>query len=109
MTLPSPQNLQTMSHEATLSVPAVPTQLKPQMDVLSLLTLVKLRPGVHVFSAGCTDGMVGVAARLASVQVPWPTVGEWPGLDCTNHITALEALLAEMQLRVRENQSITCV
>lgn len=53
--------------------------------------------------------MVGVAARVASVQVPWPTVEEWPGLNFTNHITALEALLTEMQLRVRENQSITCV
>lgn len=53
--------------------------------------------------------MVGVAARVASVQVPWPTVEEWPGLNFTNHITALEALLTEMQLRVRGPEHHLCV
>lgn len=63
----------------------------------------------RLLSAGCTDGMVGVAARVASAQVPWHTVEESPGWDFTNHIAALEVMLAEMQLRVRKNQSGACV
>lgn len=49
--------------------------------------------------------MVGVAA----VQVPWHTVELSSGWDFTSHITALEAMLAEMQLRVRRKQSTTRV
>nr|XP_020467840.1 regulator of G-protein signaling 9-binding protein-like isoform X2 [Monopterus albus] len=49
---------------------------------------------------GCIDGMVGVAARVTSVQVPWLTLEEEPSPDLTNHITGLEAMLSEMQLRV---------
>lgn len=45
--------------------------------------------------------MVGVVARVASVQVPWHTVEEPASADFTNHITVLEAMLAEMQRRVR--------
>ncbi|KAM8913547.1 regulator of G-protein signaling 9-binding protein isoform 2-T2 [Spinachia spinachia] len=51
-------------------------------------------------SAGCADGVVGVAARVASVQVPWLTLEEELCPDLTNHIAALEAMLSEMQLRV---------
>ncbi|XP_037346962.2 regulator of G-protein signaling 9-binding protein isoform X1 [Pungitius pungitius] len=51
-------------------------------------------------NAGCADGVVGLAARVASVQVPWLTLEEEPCPDLTNHIAALEAMLSEMQLRV---------
>ncbi|KAG8007220.1 Regulator of G-protein signaling 9-binding protein, partial [Nibea albiflora] len=51
-------------------------------------------------NTGCIDGMVGVAARVASVQAPWITLEEEPSPDLTNHITGLEAMLSEMQLRV---------
>ncbi|XP_068172401.1 regulator of G-protein signaling 9-binding protein isoform X1 [Antennarius striatus] len=49
---------------------------------------------------GCIDGMVGVAARVASVQVPWLTAEEKPSPGLVGHIAALEAMLTEMQLRV---------
>ncbi|XP_040060177.1 regulator of G-protein signaling 9-binding protein [Gasterosteus aculeatus] len=51
-------------------------------------------------NAGCADGVVGVAARVASVQVPWLTLEEEICPDLTNHIAALETMLSEMQLRV---------
>lgn len=50
MTLSSPPEPLNYDLWRTPSVPSVQTRLKPQMNVLSLLTLVKLRPGVHVFS-----------------------------------------------------------
>lgn len=48
--------------------------------------------------------MVGVAARVASAQAPWLTLEEEPSPDLTNHIVGLEAMLTEIQLRVRQNQ-----
>ncbi|XP_069544045.1 regulator of G-protein signaling 9-binding protein [Brachyistius frenatus] len=51
-------------------------------------------------NTGCIDGVVGVAARVASVQVPWLTLEEEPNPDLTNHIRGLEAMLSEMQSRV---------
>ncbi|KAM6927878.1 regulator of G-protein signaling 9-binding protein [Xenentodon cancila] len=51
-------------------------------------------------NTGCIDGGVGVAARVALVQVPWLTLEEEPSPDLTNHITGLEAMLSELQLRV---------
>ncbi|XP_070708063.1 regulator of G-protein signaling 9-binding protein [Pempheris klunzingeri] len=51
-------------------------------------------------NSGCIDGVVGVAARVASVQAPWLTLEEEPSPDLTNHIAGLEAMLSEMQLRV---------
>ncbi|XP_059183920.1 regulator of G-protein signaling 9-binding protein [Centropristis striata] len=51
-------------------------------------------------NTGCIDGVVGVAARVASVQAPWLTLEEEPSPDLTNHITGLEIMLSEMQLRV---------
>lgn len=47
--------------------------------------------------------MVGVAARVASAQTPWLTLEEEPNPDLTNHIAALESMLMEMQLRVRQD------
>ncbi|XP_054641387.1 regulator of G-protein signaling 9-binding protein isoform X2 [Dunckerocampus dactyliophorus] len=51
-------------------------------------------------NTGCLDGVVGVAARAASIQTPWPSLEEdqTPGLD--QHIEGLETLLSDMQLRV---------
>nr|XP_019968196.1 PREDICTED: regulator of G-protein signaling 9-binding protein-like [Paralichthys olivaceus] len=46
------------------------------------------------------DGVVGVAARVALVQVPWLTLEEESSPDLTNHISGLESMLSEMQLRV---------
>lgn len=54
-----------------------------------------------IVPAGCTDGLVGVVARVASAKVPWHTVEDSSSCDFTHHITVLEALLAEMQLKVR--------
>lgn len=50
---------------------------------------------------GCVDGVVGVAARVASVQLPWLTSEVEPSPDLTNHITGLETMMSEMQQRVR--------
>lgn len=47
--------------------------------------------------------MVGVAARVALVQVPWLTLEEEPSPDLTSHIAGLEAMLSEMQQRVRQS------
>ena len=44
--------------------------------------------------------MAGVAARAASVQTPWIAVEEQPSPGLTNHITGLEELLQDMQLKV---------
>ncbi|XP_005753723.1 regulator of G-protein signaling 9-binding protein, partial [Pundamilia nyererei] len=49
---------------------------------------------------GCVDGVVGVAARVASVQLPWLTSEVEPSPDLTNHITGLETMMSEMQQRV---------
>ncbi|XP_074508088.1 regulator of G-protein signaling 9-binding protein [Sebastes fasciatus] len=51
-------------------------------------------------NTGCIDGVVGVAARVASVQAPWITLEEELSPDLINHIAGLEAMLSEMQLRV---------
>lgn len=59
-------------------------------------------PRVFTPFPGCADGVVGVAARVASVQVPWLTLEEEICPDLTNHIAALETMLSEMQLRVRQ-------
>ncbi|GLD68885.1 regulator of G-protein signaling 9-binding protein-like protein [Lates japonicus] len=54
----------------------------------------------HRICSGCMDGVVGVAARVALVQVPWLTLEEELSPDLTNHIAGLESMLSEMQLRV---------
>ena len=48
--------------------------------------------------------MVGVAARVALVQVPWLILEDELSPDMTNHITGLETMLSEMQLRVRKKK-----
>ncbi|CAL8336155.1 unnamed protein product [Lota lota] len=55
----------------------------------------------HVLvNTGSCESMAGVAARAASVQTPWITVEEEPSPGLTNHITGLEILLQDMQLKV---------
>lgn len=66
---------------------------------ITILKISSLCPRIP--PSGCTDGMVGVLACVASVQVSWPPSGG----DFSSHITALEAMLAEMQVRVRKKQS----
>ncbi|XP_068598212.1 regulator of G-protein signaling 9-binding protein [Brachionichthys hirsutus] len=51
-------------------------------------------------NTGCIDGLVGVAARVASVQAPWLTLEEKPSPGLVNQITGLDVMLTEMQLRV---------
>lgn len=58
-----------------------------------------------VLCTGCSDGVVGVAARVASVQMPWLSLEEEPSPDLTNHIAGLEAMLCDMQLKVRQRQN----
>uniref|UniRef100_A0A3Q3X5X2 Regulator of G protein signaling 9 binding protein n=1 Tax=Mola mola TaxID=94237 RepID=A0A3Q3X5X2_MOLML len=51
-------------------------------------------------NTGCTDGMVGLAASVASTQASWLALEEEPSPDLISHIAGLEAMLTEMQLRV---------
>ncbi|TNN52319.1 Regulator of G-protein signaling 9-binding protein [Liparis tanakae] len=51
-------------------------------------------------NTGCMDGVVGVAAQVASIQVPWLALQEEPSPDLFNHVAGLEEMLSEMQLRV---------
>lgn len=53
---------------------------------------------------GCIDGVMGLAAQAASVQVPWLTFEEELIPDLTNHIAGLEALMSDMQLRVKQRE-----
>lgn len=50
--------------------------------------------------------MVGVVARAASAKLPWHSVEESSSWDMTSHVTALEAMLAQMQLKAREPRLI---
>lgn len=45
---------------------------------------------------------MGVAAQVASIQVPWLALKEEPSPDLFNHVAGLEEMLSEMQLRVRQ-------
>ncbi|XP_042371431.1 regulator of G-protein signaling 9-binding protein-like, partial [Plectropomus leopardus] len=67
-------------------------------NVKSLTDLEPVR--LSLVSSGCVDGVVGVAARVASVQAPWISLEDEPSPDLTNHIVGLETMLSEMQLRV---------
>lgn len=49
--------------------------------------------------------MVGVAARLASAKAPWLALEDESIPDLTNHIAGLEAMLTDMQLRVRQTDT----
>ncbi|XP_053290392.1 regulator of G-protein signaling 9-binding protein [Pleuronectes platessa] len=69
-------------------------------DLIGQFPLTQRNDRRLLVNTGCMDGVVGVAARVALVQVPWLTLEEESSPDLTNHITGLETMLREMQLRV---------
>ncbi|XP_017296224.1 regulator of G-protein signaling 9-binding protein [Kryptolebias marmoratus] len=76
------------------------SDLRKAKDLIGQFPLTQRSNRRSLVNTGCTDGLVGVAARVALVQVPWLTLEAGPSLDLTNHIAGLEAMLSEMQLRV---------
>uniref|UniRef100_A0A8C6U2N6 Uncharacterized protein n=1 Tax=Neogobius melanostomus TaxID=47308 RepID=A0A8C6U2N6_9GOBI len=51
-------------------------------------------------NSGCVDGVVGLAARVASVQAPWISLDEDPAPNIQSHIRTLDHQLQNLQLRV---------
>ncbi|XP_035806002.1 regulator of G-protein signaling 9-binding protein-like isoform X2 [Amphiprion ocellaris] len=76
------------------------SDLRKASDLIGQFPLTQRCDRRSLVNAGCIDGVVGVAARVASVQVPWLTLEEESSPDLANHIAGLEALLSELQLRV---------
>ncbi|XP_034721628.1 regulator of G-protein signaling 9-binding protein, partial [Etheostoma cragini] len=76
------------------------SDLHKACDLIGRFPLRQRHDRRSLVNTGCTDGVVGVAARVALVQAPWVTLEEQPSPDLTNHIAGLEALLTELQLRV---------
>ncbi|XP_072239164.1 regulator of G-protein signaling 9-binding protein [Leuresthes tenuis] len=76
------------------------SDLHKASDLIGQFPLSERSSRRSLVNTGCIDGVVGVAARVALVQVPWLPLEEVPSTDLTNHITGLEAMLSEMQLRV---------
>ncbi|XP_070815103.1 regulator of G-protein signaling 9-binding protein [Chaetodon trifascialis] len=76
------------------------SDLRKACDLLGHFPLTQRYDRRSLVNTGCIDGMVGVAARVASVQAPWITLEEEPSPDLINHIAGLEAMLSEMQLKV---------
>uniref|UniRef100_UPI0037E7C1C6 regulator of G-protein signaling 9-binding protein n=1 Tax=Semicossyphus pulcher TaxID=241346 RepID=UPI0037E7C1C6 len=74
--------------------------LRKACDLIGQFPLMQRYDRRSLVNSGCIDGVVGVAARVASVQAPWLTLEEEPIPDLTDHIAGLEAMLSEMQLRV---------
>ncbi|XP_056885601.1 regulator of G-protein signaling 9-binding protein-like isoform X1 [Takifugu flavidus] len=80
------------------------SDLQTAYSLIGRFPLTQPKDRRSLLNTGCTDGMVGVVARVASAKVPWHTVEDSSSSDVTHHITVLEAMLAEMQLKVRKNQ-----
>ncbi|XP_028285440.1 regulator of G-protein signaling 9-binding protein [Parambassis ranga] len=76
------------------------SDLHKASDLIGQFPLTQRYDRRSLVNTGCIDGVVGVAARVALVQVPWISLEEEPSPDLINHITGLEAMLSEMQLRV---------
>ncbi|KAM4587386.1 regulator of G-protein signaling 9-binding protein isoform 1-T2 [Odontesthes bonariensis] len=76
------------------------SDLHKASDLIGRFPLTQRSSRRSLVNTGCNDGVVGVAARVALVQVPWLTLEEVPSTDLTNHIAGLEAMLSELQLRV---------
>ncbi|XP_076602954.1 regulator of G-protein signaling 9-binding protein isoform X2 [Chaetodon auriga] len=76
------------------------SDLRKACNLLGQFPLTQRHDRRSLVNTGCIDGMVGVAARVASVQAPWITLEEEPSPDLINHIAGLEAMLSEMQLKV---------
>ncbi|XP_029006794.1 regulator of G-protein signaling 9-binding protein isoform X2 [Betta splendens] len=69
-------------------------------DLIGRFPLTQPKDRHALVSTGCIDGPVGMAARVVLVQVPWVTLEEAPSPDLTSHITDLQTMLNEMQLKV---------
>ncbi|GAA6235366.1 regulator of G-protein signaling 9-binding protein-like [Lates japonicus] len=76
------------------------SDLHKARDLIGQFPLTQRYDRRSLVKTGCMDGVVGVAARVALVQVPWLTLEEELSPDLTNHIAGLESMLSEMQLRV---------
>ncbi|XP_045932307.1 regulator of G-protein signaling 9-binding protein isoform X2 [Micropterus dolomieu] len=76
------------------------SDLRKACDLIGRFPLTQRYDRRLLVNTGCTDGVVGVAARVAAVQAPWLTLEEEESPDLTNQISALEAVLSDMQLRV---------
>ncbi|XP_026022414.1 regulator of G-protein signaling 9-binding protein isoform X2 [Astatotilapia calliptera] len=74
--------------------------LRKACDLIGQFPLTEHSNRRSLVNTGCVDGVVGVAARVASVQLPWLTSEVEPSPDLTNHITGLETMMSEMQQRV---------
>ncbi|RVE72953.1 hypothetical protein OJAV_G00043870 [Oryzias javanicus] len=76
------------------------SDLRKASDLIEQFPLTQRSSRRSLINTGCVDGMVGLAARVALVQVPWLTLEEEPSPDLTHHITGLEAMLKELQTRI---------
>ncbi|XP_076740518.1 regulator of G-protein signaling 9-binding protein isoform X2 [Maylandia zebra] len=74
--------------------------LRKACDLIGQFPLTEHSNRRSLVNTGCVDGVVGVAVRVASVQLPWLTSEVEPSPDLTNHITGLETMMSEMQQRV---------
>ncbi|KAF6731850.1 Regulator of G-protein signaling 9-binding protein [Oryzias melastigma] len=76
------------------------SDLRKASDLTEQFPLTQRSSRRALINTGCVDGMVGLAARVALVQVPWLTLEEEPSPDLTDHITGLETMLKELQMRI---------
>ncbi|XP_054881853.1 LOW QUALITY PROTEIN: regulator of G-protein signaling 9-binding protein-like [Poeciliopsis prolifica] len=76
------------------------SDLRRAKDLIGQFPLTQRSSRRSLVNTGCSDGPVGLAARVALVQVPWLVLEEEPSPDLTNHIAGLEAQLGELQQRV---------
>ncbi|XP_008400691.1 regulator of G-protein signaling 9-binding protein isoform X2 [Poecilia reticulata] len=76
------------------------SDLRRAKDLIGQFPLTQRSSRRSLVNTGCTDGPVGLAARVALVQIPWLVLEEEPSPDLTNHIASLEAQLGELQQRV---------
>ncbi|XP_005812998.1 regulator of G-protein signaling 9-binding protein-like isoform X1 [Xiphophorus maculatus] len=76
------------------------SDLRRAKELIGQFPLTQRSSRRSLVNTGCTDGPVGLAARVALVQIPWLVLEEEPSPDLTNHIAGLEAQLGELQQRV---------
>uniref|UniRef100_A0A3Q2QCZ3 Zgc:109913 n=1 Tax=Fundulus heteroclitus TaxID=8078 RepID=A0A3Q2QCZ3_FUNHE len=84
------------------------SDLRKAKDLIGQFPLTQRSNRRSLVNTGCTDGLVGLAARVALVQIPWLVLEEEPSPDLTNHIAGLESLLSELQQRVSHKPVRTC-
>ncbi|XP_047204662.1 regulator of G-protein signaling 9-binding protein [Girardinichthys multiradiatus] len=75
-------------------------ELQKAKDLIGQFPLTQRSNRCSLVNTGCTDGLVGLAARVALVQIPWLVLEEGPSPKLTDHIAGLESLLSELQQRV---------